>query len=279
MKNNYYNIILIFLIFFFIYLLNIFIKKYNKYINNNKNNKNNIEESYENKNKKKSIEIIIARYNETLDWTLEEPFNQFKYTVYNKGNNNNFQKSRIEKIIELDNYGKCDHTYLYHIIDNYNNLKDITVFLPGSIDLSYKKKKLKKLLYNIEENNNAIFLSNSNENIKNKYYNFFLDKWMTTSKQNRDDINKNNLKLKKSSIRPFGKWFENKFGNITVNCHTNWGIFSIDKRDILQNSISWYMDLISEVSDHISPETGHFIERGWCAVFHPLKYTKVITSK
>jgi hypothetical protein len=266
MKNNYFDIILIFLIFLLIYLINIFLKK------------KIIKESFIGIDKKKSIEIIIARYNENLNWTLEYPFNQYQYTVYNKGNNKNFEKSRIEKIIDLNNFGKCDHTYLKHIINNYNNLKDITVFLPGSIDLKYKKEKAIKLLNYIEKYDSAIFLSKSKENIKNKYYNFFLDNWITSSKANRDIINLNNKKLKKSSIRPFGKWFENKFGNINVNCHTQWGIFSIDKKDIIQNDISWYKNLISELDDHINPEVGHFIERGWCAIFYPLNYTMILRN-
>ena len=32
-----------------------------------------------------NIEVVVARYNEDLSWTLEEPFNKFQYTVYNKG--------------------------------------------------------------------------------------------------------------------------------------------------------------------------------------------------
>ena len=47
--------------------------------------------------------IIISRYNEDLKWTLEEPFNKFRYIVYNKGENDNFEKSLVNKIINLKN--------------------------------------------------------------------------------------------------------------------------------------------------------------------------------
>ena len=71
------------------------------------------------------IEIVIARYNEDLLWTLETPFNEFKYTVYNKGDNDTFEKTNVTKIINLPNVGRCDHTFLYHITENYNNLSNI----------------------------------------------------------------------------------------------------------------------------------------------------------
>ena len=40
-----------------------------------------------------NTDIIVSRYNEDLNWTKEEPFNRFSYIVYNKGNNDNFEKS------------------------------------------------------------------------------------------------------------------------------------------------------------------------------------------
>ena len=108
------------------------------------------------------VTIIIARYNEDLKWTLEAPFNQYKYIVYNKGENENFEKENIKDIITLPNVGKCDHTYLYHIIENYDNLSDITVFLPGSIDVRYKKRIASKLLEEMEMKKKAIFISLNN---------------------------------------------------------------------------------------------------------------------
>ena len=44
-----------------------------------------------------NIEIIISRYNEDLKWTTEDIFNEYKYTVYNKGDNDNFSKINIDK--------------------------------------------------------------------------------------------------------------------------------------------------------------------------------------
>jgi len=64
-----------------------------------------------------NIQIIIARFNEDLNWTTEMPFNLFKYIVYNKGNNENFNKTNVIKIVNIENVGKNDHTYLFHIVE------------------------------------------------------------------------------------------------------------------------------------------------------------------
>ena len=47
------------------------------------------------------MNIIVSRYNEDLAWTLEFPFNQFNYIVYNKGINDTFEK---KKSIKSDTY-------------------------------------------------------------------------------------------------------------------------------------------------------------------------------
>ena len=70
-------------------------------------------------------EIVVARYNENLAWLKNIP-KTIKITIYNKG---------IDDIdfpfIKLPNIGRESHTYLYHIIQNYDNLADQTIFCQG----------------------------------------------------------------------------------------------------------------------------------------------------
>jgi len=220
------------------------------------------------------IQIIIARYNENLEWLKEEPFNKFKYIVYNKGVNEDFEKSNVLNIINLPNVGRCDHTYLYHIVNNYNNLAVINVFLPGSLNIEYKKVNAKKMLYNILKYETAIFLGTVSNNIKQQFNTFTLDKWCCTEPSN---ININNeTLLLPAIIRPYGKWFNYHFGNIIVNYWCYHGIFSIHKNDIINHNIQRYQNLLSGVERHSNPEVGHYIERSWAAIFHPLLFTKVI---
>jgi hypothetical protein len=69
-------------------------------------------------------ELVIARYNEDISW-LKNVKNK-KITVYNKGIDNINIKS-----IKLPNVGRESHTYLTHIINNYDNLADTTIFCQG----------------------------------------------------------------------------------------------------------------------------------------------------
>jgi hypothetical protein len=225
------------------------------------------------------IEIIVARYNEDLNWMQEYPFNLFQYTVYNKGVNDNFNKTNVTKIINLHNVGRCDHTYLYHIIENYNNLANVTVFFPGSINIDLKKNKAYHILINIIQSNftKAYFIGHYCESIKETFKDFYLDNWQCTEKNNL--LLNNESVLYKSEIRPYGDWYTHFFGNTQSNWITFYGVFSIDKRDIVQYSVEHYKKLIELVNTHSNPEVGHYIERSWGVIFYPLTYTDKIHTK
>jgi hypothetical protein len=222
------------------------------------------------------LEIVISRFNEDLKWTTTGIFNNFTYIVYNKGDNDNFEKSNINKIINLKNVGRCDHTYLYHIINNYNNLSDITLFLPGSLDLPEKNFRATQILYSIKQNPNAVFFGEYCENIQQKFKDFCLSFWKSSNIQN---FNKNNeVALHLSEIRPFGEWYKYNFENIISNYVSYWGIFSVDKKDIIQHPLSRYINLINQLETSSNPEVGHYIERSWNAIFYPMLHTKIYTE-
>jgi hypothetical protein len=69
-----------------------------------------------------SIGLVIARYNEDISWSDKFDVDKF---IYNKGD------SDIDNSIKLENIGLEPHTFLYHIINNYENLSDYTFFLQG----------------------------------------------------------------------------------------------------------------------------------------------------
>lgn len=69
------------------------------------------------------MKIIVARYNESIEWTKEFP----NVIIYNKG-----EKLNIDNEIMLENVGREGHTYYTHIYDNYDNLDDFTIFLQGN---------------------------------------------------------------------------------------------------------------------------------------------------
>ncbi len=225
-----------------------------------------------------NVNVIVSRYNEDLNWMNEYPFNQFKYIIYNKGDDDNFCITNAIKVINIENIGKNDHTYLYHIVSNYYSLPNILVFFPGSLNIDYKKQKAILILNNIIQSKfkEAYFIGYYQSSIKKSFYNFKLDEWKTSDTQNF--IKNNECKLQLARIRPYGLWYTYFFGNTPARWSTWWGIFSIDKRDIIQHPISRYETLIATVNKHSNPEVGHYIERSWGAIFYPLLFTKKISS-
>ncbi len=71
----------------------------------------------------KKLEIVVARYNENIDWL--EPYLSDS-TIYNKG-----RSIAGKDTVPLPNIGREGHSYLYHIIENYDNLADRTIFCQG----------------------------------------------------------------------------------------------------------------------------------------------------
>jgi len=84
------------------------------------------------------MKLVISRYKEDLGW--EEDYDAI---IYNKGGS-------IPNTISLPNVGREGHTYIYHILSNYENLDEYTVFLQGNPfdhtrDLFSKLKEFEEL--------------------------------------------------------------------------------------------------------------------------------------
>jgi hypothetical protein len=196
-------------------------------------------------------QIVIARYNEDIKYLL-------KYSnisiVYNKGDDNiplNFN------YINLPNIGRESHTYLYHIIKNYDNLANKTLFIQGNIN-DHKLFPLNDYLYN--END---FVGN-----KSKHHINFL--------KNHIDHKGKYLKalyngdLKKSKYTPY-EWI-NLIGIDIQNINDFemvWGAnFSVSKDLIHKKPKIFYENIIKYLEYDKNPEEGHYFERSWNLIFN-----------
>ena len=202
--------------------------------------------------------IIISRFNEDLSWL--KMHNNFKIIIYNKGNL--LKNEGLGKVINIENIGRESHTWLYHIVENYNNLDDINIFLQGRID-----------------DLNCMAYKNPNDYIKviNKYgfaasrYGLlgpFHWKWnvgLDISKKYKRNWERNEISRSNIGFRRFAK---NIFPNIPILVATSYGgCFAVKKESILQYDITFYKILLAEVSRHKNPIEGHYMERLWCFIF------------
>jgi hypothetical protein len=214
------------------------------------------------------IEIVIAQYNEKIDFVEKPPFLAHNIIVYNKGPSTPTCPDCV-KIETLSNVGKCDHTYLYHIIHNYDNLADVTVFLSGSCMMhGLKQKKTLKTIEYVEKTRNSVFIGKGYNNVYKDLYGFKLNQYLTANRENQ--LLNNDTSLKPCKIRPFGKWYNSLFGNLKTTLVDFTSIFAVSRNHIHQHSKSYYENLISFIDNDISPECGHYIERSWVAVFDPI---------
>jgi hypothetical protein len=79
-------------------------------------------------------EIVVAVFRENIEWIEKLSSVVDKISVYHKGGlntstNNNNNNNIIST--NLSNVGREAHTFAYHILNNYENLSDYTIFLQG----------------------------------------------------------------------------------------------------------------------------------------------------
>lgn len=214
--------------------------------------------------------IVISRYNEDLEWLKEPRFNNNKVICYNKGTNDAFYKHPNMEIFTLPNVGMCNHTYLYHIIKNYDNLDDLTLFTTGSCictDVN-KIKVTNETIEKMTTTNDSVFcilpINNSIDNI----YNFTLETYAASTVQNNPE--KMCYDLVPCTIRPFGKFYETYFSNIVTTGINYFSIFGVSKKHILNAPKKLYEDLIEHINKDTHTEAAHYIERVSLALFHPI---------
>jgi len=205
-----------------------------------------------------SYKIIVARYNENIEW-LEKDFDNC--IVYNKG-----EKLNIQNEIALENVGRESETYLNYIISNYDSLPDVVVFTQARIDDHYENADINYLI-NLKK---CAFANNKSQSFMTHYQNqIHNDPWnaewnLTYGKYFLENNYKNNVPL------TFKEWFKKHIHHDYPNpIHIyRSGIFAVKKELILNKPKDFYERLILELNHHSDPTEGHFFERSWYYIFH-----------
>jgi hypothetical protein len=89
-----------------------------------------------------NIRVVTACYNDEkkLLWIPELLHRNISYVIYRKNDNINylddthktFESDLKYQCIEIPNIGRCDYAFIRHVIVNYDNLDDITVFVKSN---------------------------------------------------------------------------------------------------------------------------------------------------
>jgi hypothetical protein len=210
--------------------------------------------------------MVIARYKEDLEWLSnykDMPFRRI--IIYNKGP----AMAPIPgcKIVTLPNVGFCDQTYLYHIIHEYGNLADITIFLPGSADLPNKILRTYEIINRAFKNEPMIYGRRVN-GLYESMADFAIDS-STLSDQDNQDIGKSYI-LHPAQYRPYGKWLNHYLPSQLACPYVSYkGMFSFSKDMIKKHKSDFYKPFLNQVSHHRFPEASHYMERTWAALVYP----------
>ena len=179
--------------------------------------------------------IIVARYNEKVEWTKQFP----NVIIYNKGSklDNNYNE------VFLENVGREGHTYYKYIFDNYENLAEYTIFLQGRpFDHS------PNIISNLTKYINNKELSIDFEFLSEKIHHSSLDIECSRYWQCKN--------IHKNWERVFGVNIDNQ------ECEFGAGAqFIVSKKKILKNTKEFYENIIKMLDYDIDPLEGYDIER------------------
>lgn len=214
-----------------------------------------------------SYSIVVARYNENIEW-LHQVMDHC--LIYNKGS-----PLGVTNEIPLQNVGRESHTYLHHIIQNYDTLTDIVVFTQARISDHRGSNTISYLLKMRDE---AIARGKSipsDIHHKNNYRNYWWGPLFNYD--SRFNVSHTIFKTpscyKDNKIISFQEWFER---HVTTPYPDPiaiypYGLFAIKKENILSRPKSYYESLIKQCDYHINPTEGHFFERSWYYIFETPK--------
>jgi len=224
-------------------------------------------------------DLVIAYYKENLDWLtdLDVKYKNAinKVYIYCKGDlPPPTTYPHVE--IQMPNMGRCDHTYLYHIVKQYKNLAPVTLFTTGSTDSVAKRlKKFEQTIERMYQTHDSVFYAYQTKNgqtVAKESYNFVMENYGASDSSNKSAIVTTKCEL--ASPRPFGKWYKKHFPHVRIYNWVTRAVFAVSAKHIHQHPQSYYEKLVAEFPKGGSnPEVGHYFERSWLAVFHPIPKT------
>ena len=205
-----------------------------------------------------SYTLCIARFDEDISWTLPYAAN---IVICNKGKELAFQLPQIQ----MQNLGREEYAYLRFIVDHYDCLSDLTIFLQAGL-------KDHMVQYDSLRFGNEASLINH----------MLLQCRMFGNSANAKPHRlgqcsaHRNFKLADQyphmvdSGKTFGMWFEENVRN-TFPADPKWfknGVFGVHKHHIRSRTKEYYENLIGQISTGEEHEIGHFLERSWFYVFN-----------
>ena len=215
--------------------------------------------------------IVIARYNEDIEWSNKYSSNVL---IINKGD----KIEGIKNQIFYPNVGREGHSYYKYIVDNYDNLDDYIIFLQGN-PLDHSPDIIKILdtiidIYNKDKENFMNILINTNinytvincgynynnisiEDVKNSNFIYISQYINNTSIRTEEKLWENCKNIANTYELVFNKKIEDDLKFI----YGAGAQFLVSREAILKHPKSYYEKLYKILEYANNPIEGHYIER------------------
>ena len=174
----------------------------------------------------------------------------------------------------MPNIGREAHTYLYHIVNNYHNLAEVTLFTQALVsdhgyieDIDSLKNTLGATALMNGFSSNILKYRVGDDVSWGPYFNIIVRRCL---------IEYYRIPAESVDKIVFKDWFEKYiYHQYPEVLHAYSGaIFAVSKKQILSRSIDYYKTLLSQLSNENSPIEAHFLERSWYYVFNCHKVSK-----
>lgn len=206
-------------------------------------------------------DLVVARYRESLAWLTPRIVRMFdRVIVYNKGGDFLELPDGVQ-VIALPNVGTEAHTYLHHVISNYDNLADLTMYCPGSAGDPEKYFRYYMCMHHILSTPTVVGMFPTHGSADAKELARFRISSYVSARGTYESLHP-------AAPRPFGAWFAHHIG-IPDGIETSAAnpmyksIFVATKTNTIRHAKSLYSALRDTVSVAPYMEASHYMERSW----------------
>lgn len=208
--------------------------------------------------------IVVARYRENispLHWIKAYP-----HLVYNRGSDIVDFTSSMMTV----NTGRESYIYLHHIIKNYNELSNVTIFLqadasnnPGGVHSPSVRMNVEALAGGKKtlpaESDGFAFVSVEN-NCQSKVMSSLVKRQFEMIDRLLHTHNAEHmLTTSYASVLNY---------TVPNPRFAPQGLFAVTRQAVHNNPVEYYESILQHLSHEVSPLFGHFMERAWPEVFH-----------
>jgi hypothetical protein len=207
-----------------------------------------------------SYRLVVARYNESVNWV--DAF--VNYTIYNKGRDDLAARHRAHSV-RLPNVGREAHSYVHHIVENYDRLEDVIIFSQGGYraHANFEPDEFLRRALDLGDLGFSTKLGDINGLVGSNSRDFVL-RWHGVDLHTKDPYE-------------LGSWWERTTGEPWVRSRSVfWGAtFSVRRDFILRRSRDSYQRILKSLDWCTNPMEAHFCERAWFNILNlPLNYIK-----